>query len=515
MTGLLAHIGVSLRLHFRNRMALLYGYLFPTIFLVAFWVLYRHEPVPLIRHLGELLTVTVLGGACFGLPTTMVGERERGVWRRYRLTPVPPLNLVAGTVGARYALLLVAGALQIGLALAIGMPRPGHPFELFLAFTVVAFAFLGMGLVIAMMADNVPAVQALGQCIFLPMLIIGGIAVPIDSLPLWAQRVSAFFPGRYAVDALQASASGPGLDSARFSVLAMLLVGAAGCLAGAGMFRWDAQQRFASGGRKGWVLVALAAWAAVGVLAGARGGESAGAQAAAPSAPSVTSEPASPNQPSGGEPPASTAVSPPAPPPRIAPPPREEPAVTPRAEPRPARPAADAPSRLTWQGITSEHIEKMLGGKELPPDAGWVAPIAGANDPLWPELERELAHLRSTLPAWPPGRVSDPVQRVRNYLLVPAAADILRIPGEGYVPRVVFDRLRKDIPKGQLEKILCWIAQNPAEGDLKAIDQLPIVGLAKDAAHRDQIRQRLEEIRERVAIYALKLLGRLTGRFPE
>src|SRR5215211_2049165 len=85
MNALLNHLGVSLRLHFRNRMALLYGYLFPLIFLVAFWVLYRHEKIPLLRHMGELLTVAVLGGACFGLPTTLVSERERGVWRRYRL----------------------------------------------------------------------------------------------------------------------------------------------------------------------------------------------------------------------------------------------------------------------------------------------------------------------------------------------------------------------------------------------------------------------------------------------
>ena len=66
MNALLQHLGISLRLHFRNRMALLYGYLFPLIFLAAFWVLYRHEKVPLLRHLGELLTVSVLGGACFG-----------------------------------------------------------------------------------------------------------------------------------------------------------------------------------------------------------------------------------------------------------------------------------------------------------------------------------------------------------------------------------------------------------------------------------------------------------------
>ena len=141
----------------------------------------------------------------------MVSERERGVWRRYRLTPVSTATLVAGTIVARYVLLVAAAVLQLLLAMGLGMPMPRHPIDLFVAFTCVAFAFIGLGLVIAMMADNVPAVQALGQCIFLPMLIIGGVAVPLASLPDWAQRLSAFFPGRYAVEALQACVTGDGL----------------------------------------------------------------------------------------------------------------------------------------------------------------------------------------------------------------------------------------------------------------------------------------------------------------
>ena len=193
--GALRQCVVSMRLYFRNPLAMSYGYLFPTLFLAAYWGLYRFDRVPLVRHIGELLTVTVLGGACFGLPTTLVSEREKGVWRRYRLMPVPVGALVASTIAARYVLVVTAGLLQLGLAMLIGMPRPQHPFDLWVAFTVVAFAFLGCGLVIAMMADTVPAVQALGQTIFLPMLIIGGIAVPIATLPEWAQHASAFFPG--------------------------------------------------------------------------------------------------------------------------------------------------------------------------------------------------------------------------------------------------------------------------------------------------------------------------------
>src|SRR5205823_11741933 len=72
-------------------------------------------------------------------------------------------------------------------------------------FFFVAFAFLGMGLVIAMLAENVPAVQALGQAIFLPMLMIGGIGVRLEQLPEWARHVAAFLPALYAVDAIDAA----------------------------------------------------------------------------------------------------------------------------------------------------------------------------------------------------------------------------------------------------------------------------------------------------------------------
>ena len=194
MSALLALTTVSLKLNFRNRMALLYGYLFPLIFLVAFWAVYRNDPVPLALHVGQFLTITILGSACFGLPTTLVAERERGVWRRYALMPVGRLIFVVSILLARAVLLLTAALLQLALAFGFGLPLPTHPAALFAAFAAASAAFLAFGMVIAMLVDNVPAVQALGQCIFLPMLMIGGVAVRLESLPSWAQHLSVFFP---------------------------------------------------------------------------------------------------------------------------------------------------------------------------------------------------------------------------------------------------------------------------------------------------------------------------------
>ena len=76
-------------------------------------------------------------------------ERERGVWRRYRLLPTPIWSLVGGAVGVRFVLLAGAGALQLLLALALGTPRAAHPQDLLVAFAVVSFTFCSFGLIVA------------------------------------------------------------------------------------------------------------------------------------------------------------------------------------------------------------------------------------------------------------------------------------------------------------------------------------------------------------------------------
>ena len=268
MAGLLRHFLLTLQLNFRNRQALVYGYLVPVFFLLAFGSIFRSDSPLLLHEMGQLLTISILGGACFGLPTALVAERERGVWRRYRLLPVPLASLVAGTLLARLIIVASAALLQLGLARVVyGTPFPVHPGQAAVAFLFVAFAFLGLGLLVAALADDVPAVQALGQCLFLPMIMIGGVGVPLAVLPVWAQRVAGFMPGRYAGDVLQRCFTEPaGLTGAGFSRGARAVIGAAAGAFGLKLFRWDAGRQLARSALP-WMAIALLSWAAVGVTA--------------------------------------------------------------------------------------------------------------------------------------------------------------------------------------------------------------------------------------------------------
>lgn len=552
MNAALQQLRISLMLHYRNKMALIYSYLFPLVFLLAFYVLYRHERVVLARHMGELLTVSVLGGACFGLPTTMVSERERGVWRRYRLAPISTATLVLSAIAARYFILMTAGLLQLVVALAMGMPLPQHPFDLWVVFTFVSFAFIGLGLVMAMMADNVPAVQALGQCIFLPMLIIGGIAVPLASLPDWAQHLSQFFPGRYAVQALQACILGPGLGTTGFELLALVIIGTGGSIAGAKMFRWDAQQRFARRSGKAWVSVALISWAIVGTLAEYRGHLAASARSqersaaataatATPPSPSTSSErnaippvltlseaekktasratpgsntaptPAAKENAGAKKAPAekgaaeTSASSKPATGKTVT---EKPPIEKPAPENRSANPATPPhPTAASWQTVTLADIDRDLVFDRLPSDSGIVTPIAPDEEEPDPDTADHLRYIQEMLPSWQPAKVADPVQRVRNMLYVAAVPDVQQLPIERFAPQAVFYQLQQDIPKDQLIKILYWIALHPTDGDDKAVGDLWALRFTNDPVD-------LEQTRERAAIYGVKLLGRLLGKLP-
>jgi len=364
MNALLSHLGISLRLHFRNKLGLLYGYLFPLIFLVAFGILYRHETIPLLRHMGELLTVAVLGG----------------------------------------------------------------------------------------------------------------VAVPLAALPLWAQHLSAFFPGRYAVAALQAGVSGRGLADARFSLLALGLTGIAGCLAGARLFRWDAHQRFATLRGKLWLLPALTAWVAVGLLAEWRG-RSAVPVDALPAAPSIA-------LPAGAKPPA----------------------TRPATKPPALAPATRAPARPEppWTQITPTDWDGL--DYWVPPDHGLVSPMAAPDEAPEDFVQEEIDRVRNTLAAWPPGTVGDDLACIRNLLYIAAIPDVLQLPVERHLPRVVYQHLLDHYPKEKLIKILTYIVLHPLEGPGRdSISDLGIEGAAGD--------QRV--VRERAYFYAIKFIARLTGRIRE
>lgn len=413
--GFLYHLQLTVRLNFKTRQPLIYGFLVPIFFLIAFAAVFRSGRPPLLHQMSQLITISALGGACFGLPTALVAERERGLWRRYRLLPRALAPLVTSTLVARFVLIATAALLQIALArLLYGAPLPQHPAVFALAYAGVAFAFLGMGLLITALAEDVPAVQALGQCIFLPLIMIGGVGIPLIVLPEWSQRLASFLPGRYAVDALEAGYSGEGTGALfRFNLLALAAIGLAAGLAGAKLFRWDRAHRPGIRARL-WVAAALVPWAIVGVIALRTG----------------------------------------------------------------RWPALEPLTTNSSASITTDQI-RSVSFAHLPPDEGIVTPIAPADfaATLSPEKRARMDEIARRLETWAPGNSADAPESIRSLLAAASIADVAEDPLEGPIARTVLTLLYRRYRMDVLERGLAWCALYPGEGTVPtSVSELGIPG---------------------------------------
>jgi peptidyl-tRNA hydrolase len=95
-------------------------------------------------------------------------------------------------------------------------------------------------------------------------------------------------------------------------------------------------------------------------------------------------------------------------------------------------------------------------------------------------------------------------QKVRNFISLMALVDILQMEFEGETPKILFDRMKKEIPKEDLIKAAAWCALKPDDGTI--VTKCADLGIEDGAAE--------DRVRERVSTYGKKVLGRLLGKLP-
>jgi hypothetical protein len=156
--------------------------------------------------------------------------------------------------------------------------------------------------------------------------------------------------------------------------------------------------------------------------------------------------------------------------------------------------------------VTVKNIDDDLSfDRGLPPDSGIVTPIARDDEQPDPDVEQKLQTFVDGLAQWPAASSSDPIQRIRNYLYAAGVPDVFQMSMERFVPWYVFDAISQQLPKDDLVKALYWIACHPDGGADPTVADMRLLGLPGLPAD-------IEEIRNRAAIYGVKLLGRLLGR---
>lgn len=200
----------DLRAYYLKPPNISWGILFPFAFVLAFVI--RDGAA---RDMGNLeglvpglLALTLLFGTSSMEAIVITFERRIGALERLLLAPLRLPALLAGKLlgGMVFGLVTTLAVLIVALAV-FGTGSVNWPL-LALGLILSAAAFSALGVLVSVSVKEVFEAQTLANAFRFPMMFLGGVFVPVASLPLGLQIVARALPLTYAVEVLSAAMEG-------------------------------------------------------------------------------------------------------------------------------------------------------------------------------------------------------------------------------------------------------------------------------------------------------------------
>jgi ABC-2 type transport system permease protein len=225
----------------------------PLIFLVLLTSLFGNQTLHVHGHaikdstyyVPGISTLGIIATSFVNLVITITGQRESGVLKRRRSSPVPAWVLIASRTltSAILASAIVAVIVAIGRVV-YGVHLPGATLPAFLLGLIVgAAAFCCLSFAAASFIRNEDSAQPIVQAIILPLYFISGVLVPRDQLSSTLHEIASVFPVSHLDNALfkafDPATTGSGIAVTDLLILAIW--GAAGLLIALWRFKWSSQ----------------------------------------------------------------------------------------------------------------------------------------------------------------------------------------------------------------------------------------------------------------------------------
>lgn len=222
----------------------------PVTFLLILGTVFRDRTVPvaggLIRtsvyYVPGIMSLGIIQAAVNNLALTVITQRDSGILKRRRATPVPAGVLIAArSLTAAVIALVMAAVLAATGWLAYGAHIPaGHAAALAVTVVAGALSFGAIGFALTGLVRDSASAQPVLAAVTLPLYFISGVFVASAVLPHWLLSVAGVFPVRPFQQALLAAYNpySGGSGFAGRDLLIMAAWGAAGLLVAARRFRW-------------------------------------------------------------------------------------------------------------------------------------------------------------------------------------------------------------------------------------------------------------------------------------
>jgi ABC-2 type transport system permease protein len=229
------------KLFWRNPSAAFFNFLLPTIFLLLIASVFNRDRQELNILIPGLAGMAVMATTFTALAFNLTFNREQGILKRIRGTPLPAPHYFGGLIASAItnAIIQVLLIVVLGHVLYdVAWPRDWAALAFFTLLGVTAFGALGIAF--AQVIPNFDSAPAYVNAVFLPAIFISGVFYDTKHLPAVLNGIAEALPLKHVIDGLSgAIVTGRGVSGHWDAVAALAAWAIGGVLLSLRWFRWE------------------------------------------------------------------------------------------------------------------------------------------------------------------------------------------------------------------------------------------------------------------------------------
>lgn len=235
------------KLNIRNMNMVIFAVIMPLIVLVILGFIYGVRPAAegveytfMEQSFGALCTISICAGGLMGLPLVVSEYRERKILKRFQVTPVSPIRLLAVefTIYVLYCIvsmvtLMVAGTIFLNI-------RIYGSWAGFLgSWLLTMVSTLSIGMMVGGIAKNTKTASVIASVLYFPMLIFSGATLPFEVMPDFMQKIVSIFPMTQGIQLMKAAFLDLSVENSGLTIIGMGVVTIVCFSIAIRFFRWE------------------------------------------------------------------------------------------------------------------------------------------------------------------------------------------------------------------------------------------------------------------------------------
>lgn len=234
-------------LSIREFSSIFFGVIFPVGIVLLMGIIYGNKPAyegspytMMQLSFGAFVSISICATGLMGLPLNVSNYREKKVLKRFKVTPVSPIQLLSVQVTVSFLVAIVSGICVYWVSrFVFGYKMEGSFFYFSLAYLLVTIALYSIGMMIASVAPNLKTANFMCTLLYFPMLFLSGATVPYEIMPRGLQLVSNVFPLTQGIKFLQGISLAMPFNNFTTPILILTFTSLLGITLSLKFFKWE------------------------------------------------------------------------------------------------------------------------------------------------------------------------------------------------------------------------------------------------------------------------------------